>query len=58
MRTVVSSAEDLQAIAYDSLNDRLYYASYVTIYRTNPEGTVMEIVLNDNSAQCKYKPAV
>ena len=56
VRTLVNSAEDLEAVAYDSLNDRLYYSSYVTIYRTNPEGTAMEIVFNDNSLQCKSNP--
>ena len=56
IRTLVNSAEDLEAVAYDSLNDRLYYSSYVTVYRTNPEGTAMEIVFNDNSLQCKSSP--
>ena len=57
IRTLVNSAEDLEAVAYDSLNDRLYYFSYVTVYRTNPEGTSMEIVFNDNSLQCESNPA-
>ena len=39
VHTLVNNAEDLEAVAYDSLNDMLYYSSYVTVYRMNPEGT-------------------
>ena len=53
IRTVISTTEDLIGSAYDPVHDRLYYCSFVSIYRTDRQGRWVEIVLNDNNEQCK-----
>ena len=42
--TIVASTENLDGIAYDPMNQKIYYSSPTNIYRANTDGSSNELV--------------
>ena len=46
---IVGRAKFSPRFAYDSLNDRLYYSQWDTIYRSNPDGSDAQVVYQNQT---------
>ena len=49
--TIVSTSENLNAVAYDSISSKVYFSSGFKIYRANEDGSNQELVLS--TSRCK-----
>ena len=52
VHTFIPSSEDLEGVAWDDDNQRLYYCSHSNIYRINRDGTGVQIVFS--SDRCMF----
>ena len=47
-------ADHISAVIYDPINNQLYFSTKQWIYRTNPEGSSVQVVFDDSI--CKFAP--
>ena len=54
VETLVASTEDIEGLAWDDTDQKLYYTSENKIYRATGDGNSVQVVFN--STDCEYFP--
>ena len=54
VRTVIASQDDLRGIAYDSVNNKIYYSRFNPgqVYWANIDGTRIETLTSNMNCEC------